>query len=353
MTDAPVRRPMPPPPRPRKLCLPTRPRGRLSGCALEDYLFVLEHFCDWIKKKAASMDFKVGARGWCYILENEGVISKGEFDKAQRLITECRKDGLLPLDICIEDDDRAADFVEELDDDDTESYARGWIDAVLSAHENWKPISFWGYQDYYIEMATEKQDLKSLFAEVCERYHVPITNFKGWADLHSRAGMAERFSDKEAEGKQCILLVCGDHDPGGLLITDMLRKNFEDLSKATGWTPEGLEIVRFGLNFDFIKKNKLSWIHNLETSSGNRLDDPKHPDHDKDYVQDYLQRYGARKVEGNALVTRPNEGRQLAENAVRKYIYDAGITQYETELAQRREELRREIRKQIRRIPSR
>jgi len=91
--------------------LPTRPRGRLSGCALEDYLFVLEHFCDWIKKKAASMDFKVGARGWCYILENEGVISKGEFDKAQRLITECRKDGLLPLDICIEDDDRAADFV--------------------------------------------------------------------------------------------------------------------------------------------------------------------------------------------------------------------------------------------------
>jgi len=348
MSDARVRR-VPPPP-PRKLRLPTRPRGRLSGRALEDYLFDLECFCDWIKAKAASMDFKVGARGWCYILENEGAISKGDFDKAQRLITDCRKNGMLPLDICIEDDDRAAAFVEQLDEADTESYAQGWIDAVLAAHENWNPLSYWDSQGYYVEMATEKQDLKSLFSEVCERYHVPVTNFKGWADLHSRAAMAERFAEKEAEGKRCVLLVCGDHDPGGLLITDTLLKNFEDLSKATGWTPEGLEIVRFGLNFDFIKKNKLSWIDNLETSSGARLDDPKHPDHDKDYVQDYLKRYGVRKVEGNALVVRPTEGRQLAEDAILDYVSQPAIQLYEDELAQRREELRKEIRKQIRGI---
>ena len=44
----------------------------------------------------------------------------------------------------------------------------------------------------------------------------------------------------------------------------------------------------------------LTWIDNLETASGGRLDDPGHPDHKKFYVQDYLARFGARKVEARA-----------------------------------------------------
>jgi len=43
--------------------------------------------------------------------------------------------------------------------------------------------------------------------------------------------------------------------------------------------------VRFGLNKDFIERNRLTWIDNLETSSGKRLDDNKHNDHNKPYVQ--------------------------------------------------------------------
>ena len=49
------------------------------------------------------MDFGVGARGWSYILEQHG-LTKGDFDAAQALITDCRKTGDLPLDICAEDD---------------------------------------------------------------------------------------------------------------------------------------------------------------------------------------------------------------------------------------------------------
>ena len=44
------------------------------------------------------------------------------------------------------------------------------------------------------------------------------------------------------------------------------------------------------------------WINNLETASGKRLDDPKHPDHKKPYVQDYIREFGVRKREANALV---------------------------------------------------
>ena len=47
-----------------------------------------------------------------------------------------------------------------------------------------------------------------------------------------------------------------------------MRKNLEDLSGAVGWTPENLVIIRFGLDADFIDRHRLTWIDNLETSSG-------------------------------------------------------------------------------------
>jgi hypothetical protein len=51
------------------------------------------------------MDFAVGSRGWAYILERHG-LRKGDFDAAEAKITEFRKSGDLPLDICAEDASR-------------------------------------------------------------------------------------------------------------------------------------------------------------------------------------------------------------------------------------------------------
>ena len=42
-------------------------------------------------KSNLSLDFEIGTRGWGYILENEGVITKDELDACERLITEYRK----------------------------------------------------------------------------------------------------------------------------------------------------------------------------------------------------------------------------------------------------------------------
>ena len=65
---------------------------------------------------------------------------------------------------------------------------------------------------------------------------------------------------------------------------------------------------RFGLNYNFIEANHLTWIDNLETSSGGDLASTRHPDHSKPYVQDYLARFGGRKCEANALVVTPDRG---------------------------------------------
>jgi hypothetical protein len=313
--------------------LPQRPKGRPTAASNASYAEQIKAFCAGILEI-------VGSRGWCYLLEGEHIITKGEFDIAERLIVRCRKTGDLPLDICAEDDKRSADGIERLDNPDVEVEVDTIIEFVNNAHRYYMPVSFWDELDVYVEIATEKSDLKSLFSRVAREFHIVIQNIGGWADLNVRAGMMRRFQEWEAKGKRCVLLYCGDHDPGGAIISDFLRSNLADLQRAVGWSPDRLIIDRFGLNYDFIEAQGLTWIDNLETGSGGRLDDPNHPDHHKPYVQNYLRRFGARKVEANALVIRPAAGRALCRQAIERYLPADALRGYQERLALVRAELR-------------
>ena len=86
--------------------LPRRASGRQSAEAIKCYQEKLKVFCDALREIASGLEFKVSSRGWGYILEGRGLIAKGDLDKAQRLINDCRKSGDLPLDFCREDDGR-------------------------------------------------------------------------------------------------------------------------------------------------------------------------------------------------------------------------------------------------------
>jgi hypothetical protein len=324
------------------IVLPHRGRGRHSQVAQAQYEDALLAFCAAIIQIRSTIDFDISARGWCYILENHGLL-KGEFDRAQALITDCRKQGRLPLNIVAEDGARSFLNLEDLDDNDPVNCADAAINYLSQAHQFYTPISFWDGQEYYLEMLVEKIDLKGLFANVCSAFNIPIANARGWSDLNSRAAMMRRFAEHEAEGRRPVLLYCGDHDPMGLSISDFLRSNLADLSAAVGWTPENLIVDRFGLNADFIERHNLTWIDNLETSGGRRLDDRRHPDNQKPYVQRYLTRYGARKVEANALVVRPVAGRQLCRDAILKYIDADASKRYRVALSIEREKVRAEI----------
>jgi hypothetical protein len=159
-------------------------------------------------------------------LEEHG-LAKGDFNNAQKLINDCRKSGLLPLDICSEDDGRQAEHLEKIDNQTPKEFVTEWIDYVRnSAHEQFTPISFWDDLDFYLEMTVEKVDLKSLFDPECEEFHVPLSNISGWNDINSRAAIMRRIAHWETRGKKCVLLHCGDHDPGGLHISEFLHSNF-------------------------------------------------------------------------------------------------------------------------------
>jgi hypothetical protein len=163
-----------------------------------------------------------------------------------------------------------------------------------------------------------------------------------------RVDLLLRLAEWQDRGKHCVILYCGDHDVHGLRISRDIRSNLEDLLPAFRATyPEhedfdldAVHIDRFGLNADFIKKNRLSWTENLITGSGKDLADPAHGIHWNRDVQDYIKQFGARKVEADALVTRPEPGRALCEAAILKYVDPNGIEKWKRAVKRERKEMR-------------
>ncbi|WAS04542.1 hypothetical protein LQF76_10990 [Gloeomargaritales cyanobacterium VI4D9] len=297
--------------------IPKRSKGRQSPAQLAQYERECQSFARELLKIRASLDFEISARGWCYILEAHG-LAKGDFNSAQALICDLRKNGMLPLDICAEDSARSWEGIPRINKENPVDYVANLLRDLRYYADFYHPIDFWEDQDYYLECLVEKVDLVGLFKPVCQEYHIPIANGRGQTDLNCRAAMMQRFKQREAQGKIPVLLYCGDFDPFGLVISDSLRGNLESLKQAVGWAPDNLIIDRFGLNYDFIQENQLTWIDNLETGSGKRLDDPNHPFYSA--IKQYIDKYGTKKVEANALVVRTDAGRQLITTAINKYV---------------------------------
>ncbi len=308
--------------------LPGR-KNRKQG--MEDFSKELESIGDQI-------GFKLSARGWCYQLEGFGLITKAEFNKAENIINACRKQGYLPIDFTAEEEGRQFAGVERPDTISTKEHLANVLSWVLDCEDMYTP-DWWEGEDYYIQLIVEKIDLKTLFSPVCEDYHIPIATSKGWSSMRQRAEYARRFRKAEKNGLQCVLLYCGDHDPDGLRISDFLRSNLDDLKDIyweggyLGYDPKDLIIDRFGLNYDFIQDNNLSWINNLITGSKKNLASPSHPNFDLPYLQNYLQDIGERKCEANALVVTPREAEGLVRSAIEGYLGPEAIERFEIKRA--------------------
>lgn len=304
----------------------------------------LMEFAEELESISEKVGFKQSSRGWCYQLEVEGVITKAEFDKVENLINRCRKTGILPIDFTAEEEGRQFSGVEIPDGDTPIEDLRYWINNTLTTEERYIP-DWWEGEEYYIQMVVEKIDLKTLFEPICKKYKIPIATSKGWSSMIQRAIYSKRFKQAEEQGLKPLLLYCGDHDPDGLRISDFLRKNLADLKDVEwedgteGYDPEGLEIVRFGLNYDFIEMHKLSWINNLITGSkgfiaeevdgqiiqGKTKQGKPHPNFKMNYAKEYLKRFGVRKCEANAIVTIPIIARRFVDDVIKGYLgKDAG-----------------------------
>lgn len=281
-----------------------------------------------IERMSAETGYRFGPRGWAYYAEGLGLITKGEFDRFEKLLTDMRKDGELDPDVIEPDASRMATEVQDFDAanisaEEHAQYAVGeisnnlgaWVDAF---HEH----GYWDSLDYYVEMIVEKKDLVQIFRSTADRYNVRITNGKGDTDIHTRLAMLKRFRDHSEDGRQCVLLAIGDHDPKGLHIVSGLERTIRSCTNLKGldWDYPEFEVVNIGLTEGQVEALNLMKIENLETGGGRDLSDPAHPDHGKAYVQDYIRRFGVWKCEANALVGHPREARGLLEEVINRFI---------------------------------
>jgi hypothetical protein len=83
----------------------------------EEYDAERARFVAYILQTASRLGFAVSARGWGYIFENHGIITKGQIDLAELFVNDCRKDGSLPLDICAVDPRRAVEGLQQIHGD--------------------------------------------------------------------------------------------------------------------------------------------------------------------------------------------------------------------------------------------
>jgi hypothetical protein len=301
--------------------------SKLIGFQLKKYYTTVElqKFANYMIDISNEIGFKVSSRGWAYILEGHRLINKDQFDKIEELINNCRRKGFLPIDFVAEEKAREFDGVESKTDGTVVGRFGDYLKAALNADRYYTP-DWWEGEEYYIQVIGEKVDLVTLFSPVCEEYHIPLANTKGWSSMLQRAEYARRFAEARDRGLQCVLLYCGDHDPDGLRISDFILKNLDDLKNITwedgvqGYDPSDLIIERFGLNYEFIMQYRLTWIDNLITGSGKDLASPRHKNFKLPYLQSYLKTIGKRKVEANSIVTQPLAARQLIRETIEKYL---------------------------------
>lgn len=304
----------------------------------------LPAFAEFMQEISRAIGFRVSSRGWAYILEQKRHINKDQFDQVANAINKCRKKGFLPIDFTAEESARDFAGVETPTKEHIVDDFGAWLRGSLNAAEHYTP-KWWEGEDYYIQMVVEKIDLVTLFKPICEEYHIPIANSKGWSSMLQRAEYARRFAEARDKGLKCILLYCGDHDPDGLRISEFIRKNLDDLKDVEwkdgvdGYDPKDLIIDRFGLNYDFIEENKFTWIDNLITGSGRNLADPSHKNFKMPYVQIYLSEIGERKCEANAIVVLPEVARAFVRSVIEKYLGSGAIDRFEEKRQAVRDEL--------------
>jgi hypothetical protein len=281
-----------------------------------------------IERLSQETGYKFGPRGWAYYAEGLGLITKGEFDRFEKLLTDMRKDGELDPDVIEPDASRMATDVGDFDASEArpEAYARAAVNDIGEQLRSWatayKENGYWDGLDYYVEMIVEKKDLVQIFRSTADRYNVRITNGKGDTDIHTRLAMLKRFRDHTQAGRRCALLAIGDHDPKGRHIVEGLRRTIMSCANIKGldWDEPDFDVVDVGLTAEQVYSLGLMRIENLETGGGRDLSHPSHPDHSKPYVQNYIREFGVWKCEANALVGHPAKARALLEDAINEYI---------------------------------
>ena len=163
---------------------------------------------------------------------------------------------------------------------------------------DWIRFDRWARQDAYIEVWVEKESLGSVIARACKPLLVPHMSCKGYLSASEAWRAGRRFKRKAEEGKNCILLHLGDHDPSGI---DMTRDNDDRVELFSGYS--AVTVKRLALNMDQV--DEYSPPPNPAKITDSR-------------ASDYIKKFGSSSWELDAL--NPSVIEDLIKNEITQHI---------------------------------
>lgn len=93
---------------------------------------------------------------------------------------------------------------------------------IKSAAEQFR-LDRWKGQEYYVEVWIEKDALVGVLENICIELDVPLFSCRGYVSQSEMWEAAQRFINMNEEGRQCVLVHLGDHDPSGIDMTRDIR----------------------------------------------------------------------------------------------------------------------------------
>jgi hypothetical protein len=171
--------------------------------------------------------------------------------------------------------------------------------------------NLWEGQDRYCEVWVEKDALIGIVEQAADRLDTPCFSCRGYTSQSAMWAAAIRFIDKADEGRECVIIHLGDHDPSGI---DMTRDIIDRLVHFGA----RVDVQRIALNMPQIKQYK----------------PPPNPAKETDTrVEGYKKIYGLHSWELDAL--KPEILDQLITDAIKnnldQKLYDLAIDRQEQE----------------------
>ena len=153
--------------------------------------------------------------------------------------------------------------------------------------------SLWEDSEYYVELAVEKDAMKSILYEITSEYDISLISTKGFSSLTFWYTTAETFKWQRKQGKHPVLLMMTDFDEAGRNMKSSAIKTLRNIF--------GLEE---GYHYDLVDVAVTE--HQIEA-----YDLPLRPEKNKNSTVDYA-------VEIDAF--KPKDIREILEVEVLKYI---------------------------------
>jgi hypothetical protein len=258
----------------------------------------------------SSQGIKLTNRQLYYQLVSEGIIPNADavYKRICTFITDARYGGKIDWKM-IEDRGRIPEKHAEWDN---------ISDLVKSAVYSYR-LPRWSNQEYYIELYCEKQAMESVLKPIADKYHIYFGYNKGYSSASTIYDIAQRLKEQIKNGKQCIVLYLGDHDPSGLdMIRDIKVRLKEFLTGGDDPVDPDFDVIQIALNMKQIKQ------YNPPPNPA-KITDPR--------AKGYITNFGNMSWELDSL--KPNVLIQLTEQGILQYL---DVTKYNTWIQQEKKE---------------